>query len=79
MVDLRTKIANVVGEELPWLEHDLLELADKIIKVIPKLDEKEVGEVLNCLPVLSYVGDKECIEKSVIVKAICSYFSKPKE
>ena len=37
---LREKIAAVLYEDLPWREEDLLELADKIIAVLPRNKKK---------------------------------------
>ena len=40
----REQIAKIIGEELPWREEDLLEFADKIIKVTDALyKEKYLG------------------------------------
>jgi hypothetical protein len=37
MDTIRKRIAAIIGEELPWREEDLLEFADKIIKVTDAL------------------------------------------
>ena len=44
MDTIREQIAKIIGEELPWREEDLLEFADKIIKVTDALyKEKYLG------------------------------------
>ncbi len=47
MKDMRNRVAKILGEDLPWLEEDLLVLADKIIKALLQvLNEEEIEEEL---------------------------------
>ena len=41
MDKIREQIAKIIGKELPWREEDLLEFADKIIKVTDALYKKK--------------------------------------
>jgi len=41
---IREQIAKIIGEELPWREEDLLEFADKIIKVTDALYKAKYKE-----------------------------------
>jgi hypothetical protein len=46
MDKVREQIAKVIGQELPWREVDLLEFADKIVKLIPRMTGEDIDKVL---------------------------------